>query len=61
MGNCREPGRETEQQLGAAAEAGEVEGLLGGGQVNVRCGLGASSDGIDGIYKKCGYPFLWYR
>ena len=33
MGNCREPRGEAEQQLGAAAEAGKVEGLLGGGQV----------------------------
>ena len=38
MGNCREPRGEAEQQLGAAAEAGEVEGLLGGGQVWVRGG-----------------------
>ena len=36
MGNSREPRGEAEQQLGAAAEAGEDEGLLGGGQVWVR-------------------------
>ena len=38
MGNSREPRGEAEQQLGAAAEAGEDEGLLGGGQVWVRYG-----------------------